>query len=117
MDARAIIAALRSGETPSARELAWFARGLSDQSVSDAQAAELEAAATDWGMDALIEVHDAEELERATQLKSRMIGINNRNLKTFETTLDTTRQLSLQPIEKTETKNGMQKMKEKCALM
>ena len=38
MDARAIIAALRSGETPSARELAWFARGLSDQSVSDAQA-------------------------------------------------------------------------------
>jgi indole-3-glycerol phosphate synthase len=63
-------------------------------SVSDAQAAELEAAAFDWGMDALIEVHDAEELERATQLKSNLIGINNRNLKTFETTLDTTRQLS-----------------------
>ncbi len=63
-------------------------------SVSDAQAAELEAAATEWGMDALIEVHDAEELERASHLKSRMIGINNRNLKTFETTLDTTRQLS-----------------------
>jgi indole-3-glycerol phosphate synthase len=63
-------------------------------SVSDAQAAELEAAAFDWGMDALIEVHDAEELERATHLKSNLIGINNRNLKTFETTLDTTRQLS-----------------------
>ncbi|NNE53091.1 MAG: indole-3-glycerol phosphate synthase TrpC [Sulfitobacter sp.] len=63
-------------------------------SVSDAQAAELEAAATDWGMDALIEVHDADELERASLLKSRMIGINNRNLKTFETTLDTTRTLS-----------------------
>ena len=63
-------------------------------SVTDSQAAELEAAATDWGMDALIEVHDAEELERATRLKSRMIGINNRNLKTFETTLDTTRKLS-----------------------
>ena len=63
-------------------------------SVSDAQAGELEAAATDWGMDALIEVHDAEELDRAGQLKSRLLGINNRNLKTFETSLDTTRTLS-----------------------
>ncbi|MBR9649974.1 indole-3-glycerol phosphate synthase TrpC [Thalassovita aquimarina] len=63
-------------------------------SVSDAQAQELEEAATEWGMDALIEVHDAAELERATLLKSPLIGINNRNLKTFETTLDTTRTLS-----------------------
>lgn len=63
-------------------------------SVSDDQAAELEAAATAWGMDALIEVHDAAELERATQLQSPLIGINNRNLKTFETSLDTTRTLS-----------------------
>ena len=63
-------------------------------SVSDAQAQELEEAAASWGMDALIEVHDEAELERAAQLKSRMIGINNRNLKTFETTLDTTRRLS-----------------------
>lgn len=63
-------------------------------SVSDAQAGELEDAATHWGMDALIEVHDAEELARAGQLKSRLLGINNRNLKTFETTLDTTRTLS-----------------------
>lgn len=63
-------------------------------SVSDAQAAELEDAAAQWGMDALIEVHDAEELQRATRLKSRMIGINNRNLKTFETSLDVTRTLS-----------------------
>jgi len=65
-------------------------------SVSDAQAQELEAAAFEWGMDALIEVHDAEELGRATALKSNLIGINNRNLKTFETTLDTTRILSKQ---------------------
>ncbi|KMK67124.1 indole-3-glycerol phosphate synthase TrpC [Puniceibacterium sp. IMCC21224] len=63
-------------------------------SVSDMQAAELEACATDWGMDALIEVHDRAELDRALALKSRLIGVNNRNLKTFETTLDTTRRLS-----------------------
>jgi indole-3-glycerol phosphate synthase len=63
-------------------------------SVSDTQAAELEAAAHEWGMDALLEVHDQPELERATKLKSRMIGINNRNLNTFETTLDTSRRLS-----------------------
>ena len=63
-------------------------------SVSDTQAAELEAAATEHGMDALIEVHDRAELDRATLLKSPMIGINNRNLHTFEVTLDTTRQLA-----------------------
>ena len=63
-------------------------------SVSDAQAQELEDAAFSWDMDALIEVHDAAELERALALKSPLLGINNRNLKTFETTLDTTRELS-----------------------
>jgi indole-3-glycerol phosphate synthase len=63
-------------------------------SVSDAQAAELEAAALEWGMDALIEVHDGAELDRALTLKSELIGINNRNLNTFETTLETTRELS-----------------------
>ncbi|MCC1492547.1 indole-3-glycerol phosphate synthase TrpC [Cognatishimia sp. F0-27] len=63
-------------------------------SVSDAQAAELEDAAASWGMDALIEVHDRPELDRALALKSPLIGVNNRNLKTFETTLDTTRVLS-----------------------
>lgn len=63
-------------------------------SVTDGLAAELEDAATHWGMDALIEVHDEAELERAMRLKSPMIGVNNRNLKTFEVTLDTTRRLA-----------------------
>ncbi|MEM1351250.1 MAG: indole-3-glycerol phosphate synthase TrpC [Pseudomonadota bacterium] len=63
-------------------------------SVSDTQAQELEATATEWGMDCLLEVHDAAELERASLLKSRLMGINNRNLKTFETTLETTRTLA-----------------------
>ncbi len=70
-------------------------------SVSDAQASELEDAATAWGMDALIEVHDEAELERAAQLSSKMIGINNRDLNTFDTTLDTTRTLSkLVPVDR-----------------
>ena len=62
-------------------------------SVSDEQARELESAANEWGMDALIEVHDPAELERAVRLESRMIGINNRDLNTFETSLDVTRRL------------------------
>lgn len=71
-------------------------------SVSDAQAIELEDAAHHWKMDVLIEVHDADELARASVLKSPLIGINNRNLKTFETTLDTTRVLSKQvPADRT----------------
>ncbi len=65
-------------------------------SVSDAQAAELEAAATEHGMDVLIEVHDLAELERAGALKSPLIGINNRNLHTFDITLQTTRDLARQ---------------------
>ena len=63
-------------------------------SVEDSLAAELEDAATHWGMDALIEVHDAAEMDRALRLKSALIGVNNRNLKTFHVDLETTLELA-----------------------
>jgi indole-3-glycerol phosphate synthase len=62
--------------------------------VNDDCAAELEAAASAYGIDVLVEVHDEAELARALRLKSPLIGINNRNLKTFETALTTSERLA-----------------------
>ena len=61
--------------------------------VDDALATDLVAAATHWGMDALIEVHDAPELDRALKLQAKLVGINNRNLKTLKVDLTTTIEL------------------------
>jgi indole-3-glycerol phosphate synthase len=62
--------------------------------LSDAQMLEIEAAAIERGMSALIEVHDEAEMERAHALQSRLIGVNNRNLKTFKTDITTTARLA-----------------------
>lgn len=62
--------------------------------LSDAEAAELETCAIQFGLDVLIEVHDAGELTRALKLKSPLIGVNNRNLKTLVTDIATTEELA-----------------------
>lgn len=62
--------------------------------LSDAQMEEIEAAAREHGMDVLVEVHDEAEMERAHALRSRLIGVNNRDLRTFTTDLATTERLT-----------------------
>ena len=62
--------------------------------VTDAQARDLVTAAGDFGMDVLVEVHDAAELDRALPLGTKLVGVNNRNLRTFEVTLEMTERLA-----------------------
>jgi indole-3-glycerol phosphate synthase len=61
--------------------------------LDDGQMAEIEATAIQLGMDVLVEVHDAPELDRALALRSRLIGVNNRNLKDFSVSFDRTYEL------------------------
>jgi indole-3-glycerol phosphate synthase len=61
--------------------------------LSDQRLAELESCAMALGLDVLVEVHDGAELHRALRLKTRLLGINNRNLRTFDVSLNTTRTL------------------------
>jgi len=62
--------------------------------LDDSAARDIEAAALAYGMDVLIEIHDQRELERALKLRSAMIGVNNRDLRTFETKLETSETLA-----------------------
>src|SRR5206468_8578535 len=67
---------------------------ISIAALDDAAAKDIEDAAIAQGMDVLIEIHDRAELDRALKLRSPMVGVNNRNLRTFETTLETSEALA-----------------------
>ena len=62
--------------------------------LEDSQMQEIEAAAIERGMDVLVEVHDETEMERASALRSRLIGVNNRDLRSFVTDMGTTERLA-----------------------
>jgi indole-3-glycerol phosphate synthase len=81
-------------QVPEARAMGADCILLILAALGDAEAQALEDAATSWGMDVLVEVHDREELARASRLKTRMVGMNNRNLKTLKVDLAVTEELA-----------------------
>jgi len=81
-------------QVPEARAIGADAILIIVAALDDAQMAEIESAALERGMDVLVEVHDEAEMERAARLQSRLIGVNNRDLKTFRTDLGTTERLA-----------------------